>query len=122
MKKVIKKMVTKKPLSKAQKGTIVEGPISTKKTIFGRTKITRSEEGDYPFETSKAIKTDVYNKEGDWVKSKRKSTVTDKTTGDSYTYKVKSKSRGENQESKRRVSRAIIPVKKTGGAIKSKKK
>ena len=114
----MKKGGVKKSLTKAQKGTIVEGPMSTKKTMFGRTKITKSQEGNYPFETSKSTRTDVYNKKGDWVKQKTKSTVTDKATGDSYTYKLNTKSRGENQEPKRRLNRAIVPVNKKGGSVK----
>lgn len=116
------KTTIKKTLRKAQAGLSTIPDVSTKKTIFGRTKITKSQEDDYPYETSKSIKTDVYNKKGDWVKSKRKSTVTDKATGDSYTYKTKAKNRGENQLEKTRLSRAIFPVKKKGGSVKSKKK
>ena len=116
------KTTIKKTLRKAQAGLSTVPDVSTKKTMFGRTKVTKSQDNDYPYETAKSVRTDVYNKKGDFVKSKTKSTITDKATGDTYTMKVKAKSKGPNEESKKRVSRAIFPVKKKGGSVKSKKK
>jgi hypothetical protein len=116
------KTTFKKPLRKAQMGISDPGSVSTKRNMFGRTKVTKAQEANYPSESSKSVRTDVYNKKGDWVKQKTKSTVTDKATGDSSTFKVKAKSQGPNQETKKRISRAIIPVKKKGGLVKSKNK
>lgn len=112
------KATAKKTLRKAQTGTIVKGPVSTKKTTFGRTKITTSQDGNYPSESSKSVRTDVYDKEGNWLKQKTKSTVTDKATGDTSTYKIKARSQGPNTETKKRISRAVIPVQKKGGSVK----
>jgi hypothetical protein len=107
-----------KPLKKAQKGSEVTGPSTSKKNILGRTVVSTPKTGNYADQTSKSITKKVYDKSGDFIKSKSKTTVTPKNPSEkSFTYKVTNK-----KDSSPKLKNAVIPVRKKGGIVKSKKK
>ena len=95
---------------------------SSRNPITGRIKVKTTQTDRYPSEIARSKDKVTFSKDGDFIKKRVKSTVTDRATGEKSTFVVKSKSQGEDKEPKRKVRRAIIPVKRTGGVTKSKKK
>jgi hypothetical protein len=108
-----------KLLKKAQYGTEF-GKSTTKKNIFGRTKVTTPETDKYSNgSTSKGVSTNTYDSKGNYVKNKTKFTTTN-PDGNSRTMVVKRKKGQNNTFGNSR--RGIIPVKKTGGMVNSNTK
>lgn len=115
--KKIQKGSSKKPLIKAQYGQI-NGVSTTKKNIFGRTKVTTPDTGTWrDGSTSKSVSTKTYDSKGNYLKNKSKSTST-YPDGDKKTMIVKNKA-GQGNPSM--IRRGITPVQKTGGTTKMKK-
>lgn len=109
----------KKPLRKAQYGTEL-GKSTTKKNMFGRTKVTTPETGTWrDGSTSKGISKSTYDSKGNYLKNKTKSTSTF-SDGDKQTIVVKNKAGKNNTFGN--VRKGIIPVKKTGGMVNSNSK
>jgi hypothetical protein len=108
-----------KLLKKAQYGTEF-GKSTTKKGIFGRTKVATPETDKYrDGSTSKGISTNTYDSKGKYIKNKTKFTTTN-PDGNSRTMVVKRKKGQNNTFGNSR--RGIIPVKKTGGMVNSNTK
>jgi hypothetical protein len=108
-----------KSLKKAQYGTEF-GKSTTKKNIFGRTKVTTPETGNYrEGSTSKGSSTNTYDSKGNYVKNKTKFTTTN-PDGNSQTMVIKKKKGPVHSFGK--VRKGIIPVKKTGGMVNSNTK
>lgn len=104
--------MTKKSLTKAQPGTQV-----TKKGLFGRT--IKKSENEFLRPTGETINEknrEVYNKQGDLIKSKTKRTVSFEDGTKTLKYNIKSRP-GEMSKITN-----VRSVSKNGGSVKSKKK